>query len=146
VSPPESRRSTAKQHTVLEVVQENFRSAQQLHLDIRRQRELRIGLNSVYRCTLAVDRIVVILRVADGSRCSIAGARNRTAVATAAEASAVSAFSTLGHGPGRAAVRGQPNLCRHARGVHEGQTPQAYDAEGQASFVVFLAAALAAGW
>ena len=72
MSPPESRRrrSTAKQRAVLEVLQEqeNFRSAQQLYLDIRRVRQLRIGLTSVYRIlhTLAVDRIAETQRAEDG--------------------------------------------------------------------------------
>ncbi len=71
-SPPEPRwrRSTAKQRTVLEVLreQENFRSAQQLYLDIRRHRQLRIGLTSVYRIlrTLAADRIAETQRAEDG--------------------------------------------------------------------------------
>jgi Fur family ferric uptake transcriptional regulator len=71
-SPPEPRRrrSTAKQRAVLEVLreQENFRSAQQLYLDIRRHRQLRIGLTSVYRIlrTLAADRIAETQRAEDG--------------------------------------------------------------------------------
>jgi Fur family transcriptional regulator, ferric uptake regulator len=71
-SVPESRRrrSTAKQRAVLEVLreQENFRSAQQLYLDIRRHRQLRIGLTSVYRIlrTLAADRIAETQRAEDG--------------------------------------------------------------------------------
>jgi Fur family transcriptional regulator, ferric uptake regulator len=67
---PRRRRSTAKQRTVLEVLreQENFRSAQQLYLDIRRHRQLRIGLTSVYRIlrTLAADRIAETQRAEDG--------------------------------------------------------------------------------
>jgi Fur family ferric uptake transcriptional regulator len=71
-SPPESRRrrSTAKQRAVLEVLreQENFRSAQQLYLDIHRHRQLRIGLTSVYRIlrTLAADRVAETQRAEDG--------------------------------------------------------------------------------
>jgi Fur family transcriptional regulator, ferric uptake regulator len=67
---PRRRRSTAKQRAVLEVLQEqeNFRSAQQLYLDICRRRQLRIGLTSVYRIlrTLAVDRIAETQRAEDG--------------------------------------------------------------------------------
>jgi len=71
-SPPEPRRrrSTAKQRAVLEVLreQENFRSAQQLYLEVRRDRQLRIGLTSVYRIlrTLAADRIAETQRAEDG--------------------------------------------------------------------------------
>jgi Fur family transcriptional regulator, ferric uptake regulator len=71
-SPPEPsrRRSTAKQRAVVEVLreQENFRSAQQLYLDIRHRRQLRIGLTSVYRIlhTLAADRIAETQRAEDG--------------------------------------------------------------------------------
>lgn len=71
-APPQSRRrrSTAKQRAVLEVLQEqqNFRSAQQLYLDIHRHRQLRIGLTSVYRIlrTLADDRIAETQRAEDG--------------------------------------------------------------------------------
>ena len=71
-SPPEPRRrrSTAKQRAVLEVLreQENFRSAQQLYLDIRRRRQLPIGLTSVYRIlrTLATDHIAETQRAEDG--------------------------------------------------------------------------------
>jgi len=71
-SPPEAprRRSTAKQRAVLEVLreQENFRSAQQLYLDIRHHPQLRIGLTSVYRIlhTLAADRIAETQRAEDG--------------------------------------------------------------------------------
>nr|WP_231993995.1 transcriptional repressor [Mycobacterium sp. 852002-50816_SCH5313054-b] len=48
--------------------QENFRSAQQLYLNIRRDRQLGIGLTSVYRIlrTLAVDRIAETQRAEDG--------------------------------------------------------------------------------
>jgi Fur family transcriptional regulator, ferric uptake regulator len=67
---PRRRRSTAKQRAVLEVLreQENFRSAQQLYLDLRRHRQLRIGLTSVYRIlrTLAADRIAETQRAEDG--------------------------------------------------------------------------------
>jgi Fur family transcriptional regulator, ferric uptake regulator len=67
---PRRRRSTAKQRTVLEVLreQENFRSAQQLYLEIHRHRQLRIGLTSVYRIlrTLAADRIAETQRAEDG--------------------------------------------------------------------------------
>ncbi|MCV7378362.1 Fe2+/Zn2+ uptake regulation protein [Mycobacterium alsense] len=64
------RRSTAKQRAVLEVLreQQNFRSAQQLYLDVRQKRQLRIGLTSVYRIlrTLADDRIAETQRAEDG--------------------------------------------------------------------------------
>ena len=68
---PRRRRSTAKQRTVFEVLreqQENFRSAQQLYLDIRRHRPLQIGLTSVYRIlrALADDRIAETQRAEDG--------------------------------------------------------------------------------
>jgi Fur family transcriptional regulator, ferric uptake regulator len=67
---PPRRRSTAKQRAVVEVLreQENFRSAQQLYLDIRHHRQLRIGLTSVYRIlrTLAADRIAETQRAEDG--------------------------------------------------------------------------------
>lgn len=67
---PRRRRSTAKQRAVLEVLREheNFRSAQQLYLDIRRRQELPIGLTSVYRIlrTLADDRIAETQRAEDG--------------------------------------------------------------------------------
>jgi Fur family transcriptional regulator, ferric uptake regulator len=71
-SPPEPRRrrSTAKQRTVLEVLreQENFRSAQQLYLEIERHGQLHIGLTSVYRIlrTMATDRIAETQRAEDG--------------------------------------------------------------------------------
>jgi Fur family ferric uptake transcriptional regulator len=67
---PPRRRSTAKQRAVLEVLreQENFRSAQQLYLDVRQNRQLRIGLTSVYRIlrALAADRIAETQRAEDG--------------------------------------------------------------------------------
>ena len=67
---PRRRRSTAKQRAILEVLreQENFRSAQQLYLDVRRDRQLRIGLTSVYRIlrTLAADRVAETQRAEDG--------------------------------------------------------------------------------
>ena len=67
---PRRRRSTAKQRAVLEVLreQENFRSAQQLYLEVRRDRQLRIGLTSVYRIlrTLAADRVAETQRAEDG--------------------------------------------------------------------------------
>jgi len=54
----------------LEVLQEqeNFRSAQQVYLDIQRHRQLRIGLTSVYRIlrTLADDQIAETQRAEDG--------------------------------------------------------------------------------
>jgi Fur family transcriptional regulator, ferric uptake regulator len=71
-SPPEPRRrrSTPKQRAVLEALreQENFRSAQQVYLDIQRHRQLQIGLTSVYRIlrTLADDRIAETQRAEDG--------------------------------------------------------------------------------
>lgn len=67
---PRRRRTTVKQRTVLEVLraQENFRSAQQLYQDIRQNRQLRIGLTSVYRIlrALAADRIAETQRAEDG--------------------------------------------------------------------------------
>jgi Fur family transcriptional regulator, ferric uptake regulator len=67
---PPRRRSTAKQRAVLEVLreQQNFRSAQQLYLDVRQNRQLRIGLTSVYRIlrTLSADRIAETQRAEDG--------------------------------------------------------------------------------
>lgn len=67
---PRRRRSTAKQRAVLEVLREhgNFRSAQQLHLDVRQNRQLRIGLTSVYRIlrTLAADGVAETQRAEDG--------------------------------------------------------------------------------
>ncbi|WP_308206689.1 transcriptional repressor [Mycobacterium paraense] len=47
---------------------ENFRSAQQIYLDIRHHRQLRIGLTSVYRIlrTMATDRIAETQRAEDG--------------------------------------------------------------------------------
>ena len=55
---------------MLEVLreQENFRSAQQLYLDIRQRRPLQIGLTSVYRIlrALADDRIAETQRAEDG--------------------------------------------------------------------------------
>jgi len=67
---PRRRRSTAKQRAVLDVLreQENFRSAQQLYLDVRRDRQLRIGLTSIYRIlrTLAADRVAETQRAEDG--------------------------------------------------------------------------------
>jgi Fur family transcriptional regulator, ferric uptake regulator len=67
---PRRRRSTAKQRAVLEVLreQENFRSAQQLYLDVRQNRQLRIGLTSVYRIlrTLAADGVAETQRAEDG--------------------------------------------------------------------------------
>jgi Fur family ferric uptake transcriptional regulator len=48
--------------------QENFRSAQQLYLDVRRDRQVRIGLTSVYRIlrTLTADRVAETQRAEDG--------------------------------------------------------------------------------
>lgn len=67
---PRQRRSTAKQRAVLHALREqrNFRSAQQLYLDVHRDHELRIGLTSVYRIlrTLAADRIAETQRAEDG--------------------------------------------------------------------------------
>jgi Fur family ferric uptake transcriptional regulator len=67
---PRRRRSTAKQRAVLEVLREheNFRSAQQLYLDVRQNRQLRIGLTSVYRIlrTLAADGVAETQRAEDG--------------------------------------------------------------------------------
>jgi Fur family ferric uptake transcriptional regulator len=54
----------------LEVLREreNFRSAQQVYLDVQRHRQLRIGLTSVYRIlrALADDRIAETQRAEDG--------------------------------------------------------------------------------
>lgn len=67
---PKRRRSTAKQRAVLEVLaaSENFRSAQQLFVQLRYQRPVRIGLTSVYRIlrTLADDQIAETQRAEDG--------------------------------------------------------------------------------
>lgn len=67
---PPRRRSTAKQRTVLAALreQENFRSAQQLYLDINRHHALPIGLTSVYRIlrALAEDRVAETQRGEDG--------------------------------------------------------------------------------
>jgi Fur family transcriptional regulator, ferric uptake regulator len=64
------RRATAKQRVVLEMLGEsdNFRSAQQLHLQIQRQSVLPISLTSVYRILrgLAEDRIAETQRAEDG--------------------------------------------------------------------------------
>ena len=64
------RRATAKQRVVLEMLgeRENFRSAQQLHMQIQRQRVLPISLTSVYRILrgLAEDRIAETQRAEDG--------------------------------------------------------------------------------
>jgi Fur family transcriptional regulator, ferric uptake regulator len=67
---PRRRRNTAKQQVVLDVLRgsDNFRSAQQLYLQIRHERPLRIGLTSVYRIlrSLADDRIAETQRAEDG--------------------------------------------------------------------------------
>jgi Fur family transcriptional regulator, ferric uptake regulator len=67
---PRPRRRTAKQQAVLEVLDrsDRFRSAQQIHFEIREQRAIRIGLTSVYRILkrLADDQIVETQRAEDG--------------------------------------------------------------------------------
>jgi Fur family transcriptional regulator, ferric uptake regulator len=67
---PKRRRSTAKQRAVLEILStsDNFRSAQELYLQLRSQRPERIGLTSVYRIlhTLAEDRVAETQRAEDG--------------------------------------------------------------------------------
>jgi Fur family transcriptional regulator, ferric uptake regulator len=67
---PRRRRSTLKQRTVLEALrdQDCFRSAQQVHQDICRREDLRIGLTSVYRIlrALAAERIAETQRAEDG--------------------------------------------------------------------------------
>ena len=67
---PRRRRNTAKQQVVLEVLRgsDKFRSAQQLYLQIRHERPLRIGLTSIYRILrgLADDRIAETQRAEDG--------------------------------------------------------------------------------
>lgn len=64
------RRTTAKQRVVLGVLSEsdNFRSAQQLHLQIRQQLSFPIGLSSVYRILrgLAEEHIAETQRAEDG--------------------------------------------------------------------------------
>jgi Fur family transcriptional regulator, ferric uptake regulator len=64
------RRTTAKQRDVLEVLasSDNFRSAQQLHLQICQQRPHPIGLTSVYRIlrSLTEERIAETQRAEDG--------------------------------------------------------------------------------
>jgi Fur family transcriptional regulator, ferric uptake regulator len=67
---PRRRRNTAKQQVVLEVLRgsDKFRSAQQLYLQIRHERPLRIGLTSIYRILrgLTDDRIAETQRAEDG--------------------------------------------------------------------------------
>ncbi|MGY4711301.1 Fur family transcriptional regulator [Mycolicibacterium sp. CBM1] len=67
---PKRRRSTAKQRAVLDVLgtSDNFRSAQELFVQLRYHRPVRIGLTSVYRIlrTLADDRIAETQRAEDG--------------------------------------------------------------------------------
>jgi Fur family ferric uptake transcriptional regulator len=67
---PRRRRNTAKQQVVLEVLRgsDKFRSAQQLYLQMRHERPLRIGLTSVYRILrgLADDRVAETQRAEDG--------------------------------------------------------------------------------
>src|ERR1700754_361407 len=67
---PRRRRNTVKQQVVLEVLggSDKFRSAQQLSLQIRHERPLRIGLTSVYRILrgLADDRVAETQRAEDG--------------------------------------------------------------------------------
>ncbi len=71
-APPTSRRrrNTAKQQVVLEVLRgsDKFRSAQQLYLQIRHERPLRIALTSVYRILrgLADDWTAETQRAEDG--------------------------------------------------------------------------------
>jgi Fur family transcriptional regulator, ferric uptake regulator len=67
---PRPRRKTAKQEAVLEALNhsDRFRSAQQLHFEIRQHRAMRIGLTSVYRILkrLADDHIAETERAEDG--------------------------------------------------------------------------------
>ena len=64
------RRSTVKRQTVLDVLSssDNFRSAQQLYLEIRQQQATRIALTTVYRIlhALADERIAETQRAEDG--------------------------------------------------------------------------------
>ena len=68
--PPRPRRKSASQEAVLEVLHrsDHFRSAQQLHFELRQHRAMRIGLTSVYRILkrLADDRIAETQRAEDG--------------------------------------------------------------------------------
>ena len=67
---PKRRRSTAKQRAVLEMLgtSDSFRSAQEIHLQLRYQRPEHIGLTSVYRILrmLAEDQIAETQRAEDG--------------------------------------------------------------------------------
>lgn len=71
-APPTPRRTrvTANQQAVLELLRrsEHFRSAQQLHLEIREHQTTRIGLSTVYRIlrTLAERNIAETQRAEDG--------------------------------------------------------------------------------
>ena len=64
------RRRTAQQQAVLDMLggSDHFRSAQQLHLELNRQRPLRVGLATVYRIlqTFTDQRTVETQRAEDG--------------------------------------------------------------------------------
>jgi Fur family ferric uptake transcriptional regulator len=78
------RRSTTAQCVVLEVLNtsDKFRSAQQIYLEIRTQRLIRMGLTSVYRIlrTLCDDSIAETQRAEDGEtlyrKCTAPGHRH----------------------------------------------------------------------
>jgi Fur family ferric uptake transcriptional regulator len=61
---------TAKQQAVLELLyrSDHFRSAQQLHVELREHQSIRIGLTTVYRIlhTLAEENIAETQRAEDG--------------------------------------------------------------------------------
>jgi Fur family transcriptional regulator, ferric uptake regulator len=68
--PAPKRRRTTAQRVVLEVLSagDRFRSAQQIYLEIRSQRPVRIGLTSVYRILrgLSDDAVAETQRAEDG--------------------------------------------------------------------------------
>jgi Fur family transcriptional regulator, ferric uptake regulator len=68
--PAPKRRRTTAQRVVLEVLSagDKFRSAQQIYLEIRSQRPVRIGLTSVYRILrgLSDDSVAETQRAEDG--------------------------------------------------------------------------------
>jgi Fur family ferric uptake transcriptional regulator len=69
-TPPGRQRATSQQKAVLQALRDNtnFRSAQQVHLDLNRDRGIRIGLTTVYRVlqTFNHRRIVELQRAEDG--------------------------------------------------------------------------------
>ena len=69
-STQQRRRSTAKRQAVLDVLSSgnNFRSAQQLYLEVHQRKPARIALTTVYRIlhALAEERIVETQRAEDG--------------------------------------------------------------------------------